>query len=379
MARATKSAGALTNTPTLTTCSGNCSAISAAVSMLTRRGLASAKMKPTMSAPAATAAWASARLVVPQILTFTLIASPSKVQSPKSKVKSATGMQNQNQPAQDFCPWSLAFSGSSVLARNCFWQGGAAAGSSVAMKWVNGFFVAAGVAALLAGCAGLGSSGGSRQSPLVLHPKHPGANGNGNGKALKFDSVFFETAQGRVPLPRGLVLNAFSGSHGTNFVRDRSADGRDVTMQVETDGEDFVVRFSAQPSEGIVRWGLAVDAKPDEFFTGLMERVVDGPQQASWSPGRKEAMNLRGQKVDMILKPTTSVYAPFYISSRGYGVFVQGDWPGVFDFCKSNSKRAKIEFEGPSLALKVYTAENPATLVSRHALDRKSTRLNSSH
>jgi len=77
-----------------------------------------------------------------------------------------------------------------------------------------------------------------------------------------------------------------------------------------------------------------------------MERVVDGPQAASWAPGRKEAMNLRGQKVEMILKPTTSVYAPFYLSSRGYAVFVKGNWPGYFDFCASDPQRVKIEFEG---------------------------------
>ena len=28
------------------------------------------------------------------------------------------------------------------------------------------------------------------------------------------------------------------------------------------------------------------------------------------------------------VKPTLSLYAPFYLSSRGYAVFVRGDWPG---------------------------------------------------
>ena len=82
---------------------------------------------------------------------------------------------------------------------------------------------------------------------------------------------------------------------------------------------------------------MAIDAR-DEYYTGLMERVVDGPQAASWAPGIKQAMDLRGQKVDMIVKPTTSVYAPFYLSSRGYAVFVQGNWPGYFDFAASDPK-----------------------------------------
>jgi alpha-glucosidase (family GH31 glycosyl hydrolase) len=70
----------------------------------------------------------------------------------------------------------------------------------------------------------------------------------------------------------------------------------------------------------------------------------------------------------MILKPTLSVYAPFYLSSRGYAVFVQGDWPGRIDFADSDPANVKIEFEGPSFAMKIYTGD-PATLVRAHALD----------
>ncbi len=105
------------------------------------------------------------------------------------------------------------------------------------------------------------------------------------------------------------------------------------------------------------------------YFTGLMERVVDGPQQASWAPGITAAMNLRGQKIDCLVKPTLSVYAPFYLSSRGYSVTVGGTWPGLFDFASANPERVAIEFEGPSLSLVIDTAATPAELVRAHALD----------
>ncbi len=100
-----------------------------------------------------------------------------------------------------------------------------------------------------------------------------------------------------------------------------------------------------------------------------MERVVDGPQQASWAPGITAAMNLRGQKIDCLVKPTLSVYAPFYLSSRGYSVTVQGTWPGQFDFAAANPERVAIEFEGPSLSLVINTAGTPAELVRAHALE----------
>jgi alpha-D-xyloside xylohydrolase len=191
------------------------------------------------------------------------------------------------------------------------------------------------------------------QAALVLAAKNlAGAGG------LLLDSLFFETAAGKTMLPGG-------STNGQVKMRD----GRVVTVAVQPQGDDYVVRFSAEPNADIVRWGFAIGAVKDEYFTGLMERVVDGPQQASWAPGIKEAMNLRGQKVDMILKPTTSVYAPFYLSSRGYGVFAKTDWPGTYDFCVTDPNRVQIAFEGPSLEVKVYTGRDPAGLVQAHAME----------
>ena len=184
---------------------------------------------------------------------------------------------------------------------------------------------------------------------------------------VKMDGLFYETASGRTPLPPIPFTKTPDGPG--QQAETNMPDGRMVKISVKPDGNDFSVRFSATPDADIVRWGLAVDAGPKEYFTGLMERVVDGPQQASWATNLTAAMNLRGETVDMIVKPTLSVYAPFYISSRGYAVFVKGNWPGRFDFCASVSNRVKIEFEGPSFEAKIYTADNPAALVRAHALD----------
>ena len=71
----------------------------------------------------------------------------------------------------------------------------------------------------------------------------------------------------------------------------------------------------------------------------------------------------------MIIKPTTSIYAPFYLSSRRYGVFVKGDWPGFFDLAASDPTKVKIEFEGPRFELKIYTAATPVEIVKAHSAD----------
>ncbi len=181
------------------------------------------------------------------------------------------------------------------------------------------------------------------------------------------DGLFYETATGRTPIPNILFTRAPEGPG--QQAEAKMPDGRTVKIALIPDGNDFSIRFSATPDADIVKWGLAVEAGPDEYFTGLMERVVDGPQTNTWAPNITAAMNLRGETVDMIIKPTLSVYAPFYLSSRGYAVFVKGYWPGRFDFCASVSNRVKIEFEGPSFEAKIYTADNPAALVRAHALD----------
>jgi len=186
---------------------------------------------------------------------------------------------------------------------------------------------------------------------------------------LKLDSLFYETADGRTILPAQLTKEAKAIKDKQWSGEIRMPGGRVVSVSVTPQGNNFVIRLKAQPDADIVKWGLAIDARDDEYYTGLMERVVDGPQAASWAPGLTKALNLRGQKVEMIVKPTTSIYGPFYLLSRGYAIFVKGTWPGVFDFAAADQSRVKTEFEGSSFEMKVYTASDPATLVRQHALD----------
>lgn len=190
----------------------------------------------------------------------------------------------------------------------------------------------------------------------------------GAPKALSLDGFFVETSQGRTPLPPALVQPGPAGA-GSWTNRATLADGRVVSIAVARQGGRMTVSLSAEPSAGVIRWGLRIDAARDEYFTGLMERVVDGPQQASWAPGITAAMDLRGQTVDLLVKPTLSVYAPFYLSSRGYSVTVRGTWPGHFDFAATDPARVAIDIEGPTLELAVNTAATPAALVRAHALE----------
>jgi alpha-D-xyloside xylohydrolase len=209
------------------------------------------------------------------------------------------------------------------------------------------------------------SSAQTQATLLLQSNKLKPASGSGS---LRIDQLFYETANGRVLLPRQLAPSQrISSQLWTNS--SRMADGRIVTIAARPEGNDFNITFKAQPDSDITRWGLSIQSTSGEYYTGLMERVVDGPQAKSWAPGITQAMDLRGQRVEMIIKPTTSIYAPYFLSSRRYAVFVKTNWPGVLDFAAQDPRRVAIEFEGPSLELKIYTALDPASLVRAHALE----------
>ncbi|WP_159518438.1 TIM-barrel domain-containing protein [Sunxiuqinia indica] len=147
-------------------------------------------------------------------------------------------------------------------------------------------------------------------------------------------------------------------------------DGKEIILHVVEKEKEIELTLKLEGSESQPSaWILNLTPDSDEYFTGAFERVVDGKQTESWAEGIATGLNLRGEKVDVKLKPTVSAYAPFYISSGNYSFFARGTWPGVIDFCKTNSDLVTISFEGPEFAFSLMMDENPAELVKRHALE----------
>ena len=142
-----------------------------------------------------------------------------------------------------------------------------------------------------------------------------------------------------------------------------------VMMQVDLKENEKEFTFSLESDERPSAWYLNMTATADEYFTGIFERVVDGTQYESWKEGITTGLNLRGERMEVKLKPTVSAYAPFYLSSENYAFSVHGTWPGVIDFCKEKPDLVQISFEGPELAFSLMTGQGPAGLVKRHALE----------
>ena len=153
----------------------------------------------------------------------------------------------------------------------------------------------------------------------------------------------------------------------------RTADGRTATVRV-LDGPEGTLRieFSVEPKGEFEKLGVSLRVGETEGFYGLMERVVQGSEGFSWEPGRTEGLDLRGQTVDLYTLPTVSIYAPFFVSSSGYGVYVESDWPATYRFGvdergRSRPTQVTIEAEGPRLSLLLLPGPDPIDAIERYA------------
>ena len=150
-------------------------------------------------------------------------------------------------------------------------------------------------------------------------------------------------------------------------------DGRIARIRIG-EGPDGSVRvvFTVESKGEFEKLGVRLRVGEPEGFYGLMERVVQGSQGLSWKPGVAEGLNLRGQTVDLYTLPTVSIYAPFFVSSAGYGVFVESDWPGTYRFgvdedYRTTPTQITIEQEGPELSFLLLPGPTPANVVERYA------------
>lgn len=179
-------------------------------------------------------------------------------------------------------------------------------------------------------------------------------------------ALFFETNEGPTWINQ---LPDEEQNTPLSYMATWKLESREVNFSVVSSEKGYELSITANPDIDILKWGFGLSASENEFFTGLFERTIDGNQTESWKQGIETAMNLRGESVDMFIKPTLSLYTPFYLSSNNYGLLVNGTWPGYYDFCKADPGLVQIEFEGPSFSALLYTAPDPATIVKKHSLN----------
>jgi len=160
---------------------------------------------------------------------------------------------------------------------------------------------------------------------------------------------------------------------GTTRLVYRTEDGRIATVRLGPGPEETVrVEFTVESKGEFEKLGVSLRVGEADGFYGLMERVVQGSQGLSWEPGTTEGLNLRGQSVDLYTLPTVSIYAPFFLSSSGYGVYVEGNWPATYRFGVDERGRSRptevtIEYEGPTLSFLLLPGPEPVDVIERYA------------
>ncbi|MEW5827092.1 MAG: TIM-barrel domain-containing protein [Candidatus Bipolaricaulota bacterium] len=155
--------------------------------------------------------------------------------------------------------------------------------------------------------------------------------------------------------------------------RCRVSDGRSATVRMGEGPQGSTrVSFSATPKDEFEKLGVTLLVSAKDGFYGLMERVVQGSQSLSWKPGMTAGLSLRGQVVDLYTLPTVSIYAPFFVASSGWGLWVEGSWPGTYRFGVDargalRPTQIEIEIEGPALQLLLLPGPEPLAVVERYA------------
>ena len=137
-------------------------------------------------------------------------------------------------------------------------------------------------------------------------------------------SLYFVTEDGVQHLAEPMSVEAdertFEGTYTTT-------DDRQARVRITPQPHGGVqVGVTVEPADGILRVGEVLAAGPDEHFHGLTERVTGNTDGVARDPDVPVALDRRGEVVEMWVEATISAYTPFYLSSSGYGLYVEGTW-----------------------------------------------------
>jgi alpha-D-xyloside xylohydrolase len=192
----------------------------------------------------------------------------------------------------------------------------------------------------------------------------------------------------------GLFYERGGTPHALRGVTDVAELPDGVTLTVDTDEDTaatvtlrFLTRRTLEvaldpPSPATVgATGERLRSPRRERIYGLTERLRDSPPIAppgieipvdDVMPPEIGSLDRRGETVEMKILPTFSVYAPFYQSSRGYGLAVDGTTFGLFDVAKSDPRTIAFRFETGTmpasrrLVFRIFAGPEYATILDEY-------------
>jgi alpha-glucosidase (family GH31 glycosyl hydrolase) len=170
-----------------------------------------------------------------------------------------------------------------------------------------------------------------------------------------------EPPQGGLFYERGGTTHVLGGVTSAGMLPDG------VALEVETDegppaeltvrfltARTIEVAFTPPDPATVEAVGERLRSARSEAIYGLTERLRDSPVVLpgvidfpvdDLKPPEVGSLDRRGEQVEMRVVPTFSLYAPFFQSSRGYGLAVDGTTFGFFDVAQSDPELVSFRFE----------------------------------
>ena len=196
------------------------------------------------------------------------------------------------------------------------------------------------------------------------------------------DVLWRQSGPIRLQLPGGLdaELTELLGQTRTGDVTTYTvATDTGTTASVRVESENGAVFNVAVEAPVATAVDVPVALAPGERIYGLTERLLDTasiqvprhniPPPEEFSPDPEASLDRRGEIVGMFVRPTMSLYAPLYHSSRGYGLWVEGTFPGSFDIGASQAEEMLLHMEtagNTGLVFNVFLGPEHGRILQRY-------------
>lgn len=173
------------------------------------------------------------------------------------------------------------------------------------------------------------------------------------------------------PLADGMCLES-SGQNLplTNIIRaEKSENGAHFICGVES-GTRVQLNLSFKAA---AVFELQIDARESKSMDALILRYLIQKQEHFYGFGERyegyenEEYDQRGTQVLIWRKGTQGVYVPFYMSTAGYGLFVQNSEKGLFDMGKSDPRVLSIRYETKKLNWSIFYGPQPSSVLSAYS------------
>jgi alpha-D-xyloside xylohydrolase len=171
--------------------------------------------------------------------------------------------------------------------------------------------------------------------------------------------TMFSDRESRVSGPEGDMFSFQAGGKTVRFVKAvtvrRLFNGLSVDLSAE-DGSRGQLLVTMTPNKHIVV-KLTAPQGPVEAIRVVLKQTAREHFYGLGDLWDTTSVDAKGSRVIIWVHegtPDVCSYVPFFMSTAGYGVFVDNSYRGYFDFGKTDPSRTEVSFESPELSMNFW-------------------------